>query len=166
MNAAPADDARARREGRRAAHAIIVVVAVLFIGDSAAQIMPAVIGAGIRRIPTAPPGSPEQACSQGVRSLVLALDRASLEAWSLLDAPLQGETESDPALLAFHRGLLPEWSAEKKVETTCESTREGPAAWAALLRLRRAQEQVVLRSRMELVSLRRDVAAHLPGDLR
>jgi hypothetical protein len=153
-------------QGRRIAHAVVLVVAVAFVGDSALQIIPAVFGLGIRQVPAGPPGSPELECVQGVFSLARALDRASADAWSPRAARAVTQADDDPAIQAFRSGLLPEWSAEAKVENACAQSREGLEAWAALVRLRRAEEQVVVHSLVELIPLRRDVEAHLPADLR
>jgi hypothetical protein len=166
MDSAP-DDARARLEGKRIAHAIVLVVAVTFIGASAAQIIPAVFGMRSGALPPAPPGSPERVCSDGVLTLALALDRAGKQAWSLLGGN-EADAESDAyaTLQAFRRGLVPEWDAEPRVEQACSKSHEGLEAWATLLRLRRTAEQIVLRDVTELLSPRHDFAAHLPADLR
>lgn len=165
----PPDEAESgfhRNQGRRAAHSIVIVVAVAFVGASAMQIIPAVFGLGVHPIPAWTPGSPERECVQGVLLLSRALDRASADAWSPSAARAVTQADDDPALQAFRRGLLPEWSAEASVEQACVRSREGLDAWASLLRLRRAEEQVVLHSLVELIPLRRDVEAHLPADLR
>jgi hypothetical protein len=148
------DDAHARLQGKRAAHGVVIVVAVAFVGASAAQIIPAVFGTGIRPVPSTSDGSPEHECVHGVRSLGLALDRASEQAWS---TPVRADDDSP--LDAFRRSLVPEWNAQANIERACARSREGLAAWAALLRLRTAEENVVL-------PLRRDVTAHLPAELR
>jgi len=166
MNTAPVGDAQARRDARRAANGIVIVVAVAFIGASAVQIVPAVFGAGVRPIAPAGAGSPEGQCGEGVRSLALALDRAGGEAWSPSPGGEPLDVDPEAARQAFERGLLPQWNAETEVERACAQSGEGLDAWAALLRLRRAEEQAVLRGRVELVPLRREVAAHVPANLR
>jgi hypothetical protein len=166
MNA-PDGDAHARREGQRIAHVIVIVVAVVFIGASAAQIIPAVFGAGIRPLSPGEAGSPEDECAHGVRSLALALDRASAQAWSPSleqDRPLDLGIET--ARLPFQRGLLPDRNVEANIEQACAKTSVGLDAWAALQRLRTADEQIILRGFGELVPARRDVMAHLPANLR
>ncbi len=167
MNAAPDGDAGARREGRRIAHTIVIVVAVAFIGASAFQIIPAVFGIGVR--PVAANGSDpvETQCAIGVRSLALALDRAGAMSWS--PSPAAGgpfDLDSEKAHQAFERGLAPEWNSEAQIEQSCAKSSAGLDAWAALMRLRRAEEQLVLHGLLELVPLERDVTAHLPANLR
>jgi hypothetical protein len=165
MDARP-DDARARLEGKRIAHGIVLVVAVTFVAASAAQIIPAVFGMQSRTFPPTPPGSPERVCSDGVRTLALALDRGEKQAWSLLGGNAAADSDAYDSLQTFRRALFPEWDAEPSVEQACSKSHEGVEAWAALLRLRRAAEQIVLRDVTELLPLRHDFAAHLPVDLR
>jgi hypothetical protein len=167
MDAVPDDEAQARRGGKRVAHGIVLFIAMAFIGASAAQIIPAVFGLQSRAIAPATPGSPERACSDGVRSLALALDRAGKRAWSLLGRD-EADADSSPkaTLRAFRHGLFPEWDTEPSVEQACSKSHEGLEAWAALLRLRRAAEQIVVRDVTEILPLRHDFAAHLPADLR
>ena len=66
---------------------------------------------------------------------------------------------------AFERRLDPEWSDRETIEAACSESSEGLDAWAALARLRSAEEQLAPRTE-ELGNLRRDVVAHLPADLR
>jgi hypothetical protein len=159
----PERTANARRRGRRAAHAVVIAIAVVFVGASAVQIIPAVF-----RVPVGPmgspasAGSPEEACARGVRSLATAIDRAAATVWS--GPPIAGR--SDDALSAFRHAALPEWSDADRVERACDRVKGGPEAWAALARLRRAEEQVLLRTAADLEPLRREVTAHLPADLR
>lgn len=150
---------RARRSGRRAGHGVIIVLAIVFIAASGVQIIPAVFGIGVRRVPSMVAGSPERGCALGVRSLATALDRAGVRAWSTRAA-------ADDALDAFRRALAPEWNEEERVRTDCEKAAEGPEAWAALVRLKRAEEQALLHGADDLQPLRLDLAAHLPADLR
>lgn len=139
--------ARARLRGKRVALGIVIGVAFLFIGASAAEIIPAVFGAGITPLlPTAPPGSSERACAEGVHRLALALER----------------TDARPPGCAPE---VPEWQDAPAVEQACSRSSEGRDAWAALARLRSAREQLG-EAPGALAPLRRDVAAHLPVDLR
>jgi len=152
MNGAMADPpndpalARARLQGKRAALGIVIAVAVAFIAASAVQIIPAVFGLRIEPLPPAAAGSSERACAEGVRRLAVALERT--------DA---GGPGCAPA--------APEWQDAPAVEQACSRSSEGRDAWAALSRLRSAREQ--LGERPDALSrLQRDVAAHLPADLR
>jgi hypothetical protein len=149
--AASPELARARLQGKRAALAAVIAVTVAFIGWSAVQVIPQVFGVDVRPLPPAAPGSADGACAEGVRRLALALDRPAVPAMVGEPAPLPGEWQEAPA-----------------VERACGGSAEGEQAWAALLRLRSAEEQLGPRhpSRAELEPLRRDVAAHLPPDLR
>jgi hypothetical protein len=131
----------ARLQGKRVALALVITVAVTFIGASALQIVPAVFGAGVKPLPSSPQGSSARACAEGVRALLHAVDSA----------------DPDQAALA------PEW---ERVGRSCESTPEGLDAWAALMRLRSAARVASRGDRIELDPLRRDVAAHLPAELR
>jgi hypothetical protein len=134
--------ARARLQGKRVALVAVIAVAVVFIGASAVQIIPAVFGAGITPLPAAPPGSAARACADGVRALLRQLD-------------------TEPGA----REAGDEWD---RTARTCEGSAEGLDAWAALMRLRSAERQTSGQriDRAELAPLRRDVAAHLPPDLR
>jgi hypothetical protein len=122
--------ARARLRGKRAALGVVLVVAVVFIGASVWNIIPAVFGANIQPLPAGPEGSLERTCADGVRRL--------------------------------EHGL-PGWQDAAGVETACSASSAGLDAWAALLRLRSAGQQL---SPGDLAPLKRDVEAHLPADLR
>jgi hypothetical protein len=148
-----ADDAalaRARLRGKRVALGVVFLVSFAIIGGSAVQIIPAVFGAGITPIPAAAAGSSERACAEGVGRLAAALDRAAASAGSG----------------SFEARLQPEWNDEARVFESCRAAREGLDAWAALIRLRSAEEQLGPRAGSELEPLRRHVLAHLPADLR
>jgi hypothetical protein len=69
-------------------------------------------------------------------------------------------------MAALRPGLSPEWDRADEVRAACDAARGGPSAWAALERLRVAEEQSGRLGREELSSVRSDVAAHLPADLR
>ncbi|HEY3822707.1 MAG TPA: hypothetical protein VGL81_36330 [Polyangiaceae bacterium] len=144
------DAARARLQGKRAVLVAISIVSVAVIGSSAWQIVPAVFGAGGRPIAAAPPGSSARACAEGIRTLERALGRAVDAAGSA----------------SFQARLQPEWSQEEAIREACAQSSEGIDAWAALARLRSAEEQLSPHAGAELEPLRRDVIAHLPADLR
>ena len=67
---------------------------------------------------------------------------------------------------SFAARLEPEWASAGSIEQACGQSSEGIDAWAALARLRSAEEQLAPRATAELEPLRRDVDAHLPADLR
>jgi hypothetical protein len=150
-----ADDpalARARLRGKRAALGVVIAFSVGIIGLSAVQIVPAVFGAGITPIPAAQPGTKERTCADGVRRLASALDRAADSAGNA----------------SFEQRLQPEWGDAGWIHEACKEARQGLDAWAALARLRSAEEQLGPRAPLDgqLEPLRRDVQAHLPADLR
>jgi hypothetical protein len=142
--------ARAGLRWKRASLVFVSVIAVAFIAISVLQIIPAVFGAWIRPLPPASPGSPERICAEGVHRLAGALDRAS----AMAGGP------------AFDGALQPEWNDAPGVEQACARSPEGLDAWASLLRLRSAEQQLAGRDGEPLVRLRREVSSHLPADLR
>jgi hypothetical protein len=142
--------AAARLRGKRIALGLVLLPSLWIIASSAAQIIPPVFGADIRPIPAALPGSSARTCAEGVQSLERALDRA-------VDVAGSGD---------FVARLKPEWDQRDVVEQACSHSSEGLDAWAALARLRAAEEWVAPGARERLAPLRRDVGAHLPADLR
>lgn len=160
-NAAPPPDpaiGRARLRGKRVALVAVTVVALLFIGSSTWQIARALF---VEK-PDAALVRPEQrACAAGLRDLATALDRAA----SLVVAS-SSEIGTADAVAVFRRGLSPEWNTADSVQRSCAASPEGADAWAALERLRSAEEQLTRQSRAELGPIRRDLTAHLPADLR
>ena len=142
--------ARAGLRWKRVSLGFVSGVAVVFIALSVAQIVPAVFGAGIRPLPSATPGSPARICAEGVRRLAGALDRAG----ALAGGP------------AFDDALAPAWSDAPAVEQACARSPEGLDAWASLLRLRSAEQQLAGKGPDAVAALQREVASHLPGDLR
>jgi hypothetical protein len=152
----------ARLRGKRAALAVAIVISLAFIVSSTAQIIPAVFGVGFAPLPSgAPPGSAEGQCAVGIRALALALDRAGGRLSSVASAA------DDTATMAVLRTTLsPEWDRADTVRAACEKVSGGALAWASLQRLRVAEEQAGRLDRDALTSVRRDVAAHLPADLR
>jgi hypothetical protein len=130
---------RARLRGKRAGLGIVIAAAVIFIADSAVQIIPAVFGAGIAPLPRGAPGSPERTCAVGLRDLA-------------------------GALLGRGPGVPAERAAG--VERACAAAPNGKDAWAALERLRFADAQLAGRDPAALEPLTRDLAEHLPADLR
>jgi hypothetical protein len=161
--ASPHDAAieRARLQGKRVALVMVISVAVAFTAASAVQIIPAVFGLGVTPVPTAPPGSAARRCGDGVRALMAALDRAGSQTLSGISADDEAALEA-----RFRRALSPDWDHADEVREACTSSREGLDAWASLMRLRSAQEELARHGRIELGPLRRDVVAHVSADLR
>ena len=146
--------ARARRQGKRVVLGVVIVVSVVFIAASASQLVPAVFGWSVTPLPS-PTSSPRRSesawmCATGIRRrLDRSLERVAAQ------APGPGPPGS--------------WPDEAEVRGACEKSPEGLDAWASLARLRRAEEELSPPSgddSGELQALRRDVAAHLPADLR
>jgi hypothetical protein len=150
VDPAPVDVLRAGLRGKRIALTLVIVVAVVFIGASALQIVPSVFGVWVTPLPAAAAGSDARVCAEGVTRLARALDRAR---------PAAGSP-------SFDEQLLPEWADATRVHAACGSSAEGLDAWAALQRLRSGEEQLAGRDRATLDPLRRDVVKHLPPDLR
>jgi hypothetical protein len=94
------------------------------------------------------------ACAEQIRSLVRALDRAMAAA-----SASRGQAE---ASAMFRAALSPEWDGEESSRRACAADPNGLDAYAALMRLRRAEEGFVERQVVEIDPLRREVQAHLP----
>jgi hypothetical protein len=58
--------------------------------------------------------------------------------------------------------MQPEWAEQAAVATACASDPRGQDAFAALLRLKLAEEGFVRRQIVEIAPVRRDVRAYLP----
>jgi hypothetical protein len=153
-------DARERRAmlaGKRVGIGVIVVVAVAIIGASAVQIVPAIFGWGIQPIAPAPSGSPARTCADGIRAMSAALDRAHEASTRLPDGASSGALAT-----TFDEALAPEWAQRDEVERACAATPHGTDAFADLLRLRTAEEELARRRNLELDPLRRSLEARLP----
>ncbi|WP_394820571.1 hypothetical protein [Pendulispora albinea] len=145
-------------------------LAAAFILSSAFQLIVSVFGLGIE--PLAAPGagagqtvdSHPHACTEGIASLSAALDRSFAHAAGPdPTAGAAGEPASEEALLAnFRKNLEPEWAEERKIEESCMGQPRGRDAFAALLRLKLAEEGFVRRQMVEIDPLRRSVQAYLP----
>jgi hypothetical protein len=140
----------ARLRGKRVALGVVLFASFAIIGSSTLQIVPAVFGFGIVPLPESLPGSSARTCAEGLQRLDQALDRA-----------VEGSAGVD-----FSARLRPEWEDKDAVQRACSESSQGLDAWAALARLRSAEEQLPPDGRGLLDPLRRDVRAHLPADLR
>jgi hypothetical protein len=145
--------------GRRVGLLVVIVVSVAFIGSSSWQIVPAVFGARIDPLPAAAEGSPERRCAVGVRSLLGALDRVAGDG-------LPNSRDGDEMTAALRARLSPEWDGAANVDGACAASPQGVEAWAALQRMKTAEEQPVRMGRDALAELRVEVTEHLPPDLR
>jgi hypothetical protein len=153
---------RARLCGRRVAHAAVIGVAAAFIWASAWQIASAVFGLGEAPVAatweTASPS--DRACALGLQTLMTALDRAGASSAGAATTP------PDDAAVDFRHALSPEWEGAASIARACSASPRGLDAWAALERLQIAEEQLTRSARSDLDPLRRDLATHLPSDLR
>jgi hypothetical protein len=166
MNTSSDAEASARLRGKRVALVVVISVAVAFIAASALQIIPAVFGLQRPQELAVAEGAQPRECAQRIRSLALAVDRASASAWSAHAVGGASSPDDSAPLRAFRHALLPEWGDTASARQVCLQAPGGTDAWATLLRLRSTQEQIILRDYSELLPLRRDFAAHLPTDLR
>ncbi|WP_394838874.1 hypothetical protein LVJ94_18450 [Pendulispora rubella] len=137
-------------------------LATAFILSSTYQLVVGVFGLGSEPLPgSAPPASAveAQACSDGIALLSAALERSF--AHSVGPDGASARTE-EAVVAAFRKNLEPEWTGEPAIERTCGSHPHGHEAFAALLRLKLAQEGLVRRQMVEIDPLRRSVNAYLP----
>lgn len=118
--------ARARLRGKRTALGIVITVAVVYIGASALDIIPAVFGVVMHPMTSAAPGTPARACAEGLRRLVSAPEGAQdgdvkqacaaspqgLDAWAALERlrsaerQLAGRSGSEQELQELRRQVL------------------------------------------------------------
>jgi hypothetical protein len=96
------------------------------------------------------------ACAEGVRRLLASIDAA------VVSAKTEGATDEATAVARFKERLAPEWADENAIRARCASVPRGQDAFAAVLRLRLAQEGFVRRQVAEITPIRRDVTAYLP----
>lgn len=148
-------DARARRLARRIVFGSFLLLSTAFVVSSAWQLIRGIYAPGS---PIAPVGasapSTAAACADGVAKLTTALDRAFAAATT--------KDDEAAALKTLSETMQPEWSEQAAVEATCAQEARGQDAYAALLRLRMAEEVFVRRQIAEIAPVRRDVRAYLP----
>lgn len=137
------------RRGRSITSAIFVGIVTVFIVITTWQVARGVFGKSTTKASVAPP----PACVAGISRLSSALDRALGSTSQLAD-----ERAIDAA---FASAARPEWDDSSKVEADCAKTQEGQDAFAALLRLRRAEESFLHRQAAELSPMKQDVEAYL-----
>jgi hypothetical protein len=141
---------RARLRGKRIALGVVITVAVVYIGASAVDIVPAVFGVVMHPLPPTPPGTAAHACAEGLRRLV-----------STADVGGSDEVQRD---CAASREGLDAWAAFERLRSAERQLARPPRAETA--RPGRAETQQRSGSEQELEELRRQVLAHLPADLR
>ncbi len=120
----------------------------IFVVYSVVQV--ALILFAARPVPPAVTHPLPPACASGLRSLLGAVDRASVAS--------ENATDRDGAREGFKRALAPEWDRKDDVGRACETDAEGLDAYAETLRLerllghqasKRAEEAGPLRKRLE-----------------
>ncbi|MEO8801333.1 MAG: hypothetical protein ABI551_25815 [Polyangiaceae bacterium] len=126
-----------------------LTLATAFVVSSTWQLQRGVFGV------TAKDGSapPPPACVAGVSRLANALDRGVARASTAAD--------EGAALSSFANEARPDWNDLGLVEANCKASPTGKDAYAALLRLRTADESFLKRRVAELSPMRRDVDAYL-----
>jgi hypothetical protein len=143
--------ARAKLNGKRAGIVLLTTVAVVFIGFCALSVVPAVFGRGPDPLAATPAG---QACAEAILRLQAAVDRAARASASAPD--------ENTAVSSFRNALGPDWDEEKRIEGVCRVDPNGAGAFAALQRLRVAEETSARRRAVEIAPLRHDVRQYLP----
>ena len=147
----------AARRVKSAVFAAYTAFAILFILLSIKALVLGVFHTDPTKLGGAPPNPTEKTCADGIRALTAALDRAMVAA-----AAVHEDAET---LAAFRGALSPEWRDQDRLGAVCGSEPRGADAYAALLRLRRAEEGFLGRQVVEIAPLRRDVEAYVPGGL-
>jgi hypothetical protein len=153
-----ADDpnARARLRGKRFALAIYGAFAVAFVVVSTWKIVVGVFGLDAAPLASNAMSGPlgAEGCGRRLRELHGALHRALGVAVSARD--------EKAAIVTYRRLLSPEWDDERAVADVCAREPHGADAYAALLRVRVAQEAELRRSVASLAPLGQDLDAYLP----
>lgn len=137
------------RRGRSVSAAIFVSIVAIFIVITTTQIARGVFGKGATKSSNPPPA----ACVAGISRMNGALDRAVASTSQI--------TDEHGVDAAFAIAVKPDWDDSDKVQADCATTPEGQDAFAAVLRLRRADETSLERHVAEVSPMKRDVAAYL-----
>ena len=140
----------ASRRGRRIVSAAFLLFAAAFIVVSTVNIARGVYG---EPVASGQGPHPSAGCVAEIKVMVAALDRATAAGASARD--------ESAALQAFAGAAKPEWDGISGTENACSATPQGKDAFAALLRLRAADESFLRRRVAEVAPLRRDVDAYL-----
>jgi hypothetical protein len=93
------------------------------------------------------------ACAARIAALARALDGA-------VAATAAARTEDD-AVVRMRAALSPEWDREALDAAQCAQDPRGTDAWAALLRLRRAEERAVGRRAVDTGPIHQELEAYL-----
>lgn len=135
---------RARRRGGRVALGLYYALLVIVIVGATAQITVQVF----HRV-----DSPPIECRAGLRSLLVAIDRAKA-------AAAAGDLSPEEALSRFRSALAPAWNDRDRIERACHEPRDRKLeeAFDTIERLRFAEENVIRRDARDLAPLRRKVS--------
>jgi hypothetical protein len=140
------------RRIRTAVYGVFVAFAAAFIVLSGRNVIWGVFGLDAEPAPAGAPAG--RVCGEKIAALAHALDRG-------VAAAAGAHTEPE-AMARMRAALAPEWEAEADSSAACAADPHGAAAWAALLRLRRAEEVAVARHVAQTGPLRHELAAYLP----
>jgi hypothetical protein len=136
---------------RQLASGFVIALALPFIVLSTWQLTASTFGmAPAARAAT----GEEAACSNRLRTLEAALERASDKA--------AHEPDDAHARAMFESSIAPEWNDEAAVEKACDASARTREAWAALLRLRRGLEGRAQKDARDTGPMRRDFETRLP----
>lgn len=143
---------------KRAVYVAFTLFVLAFVSVSTYEILSVALGfAPAAPLDSSGPSGPEASheCTDGVRAMADAVDAAAKRA-------IAAGTERAATDL-FREALADTWNPrEKPTEAACSAVPRGRDAFAAVLRLRQAQEGFVRRQVVEVAPLRRDVSAYLP----
>jgi hypothetical protein len=128
-----------------------VALAAAFVLSSARSVVWGLFGLEAAPTATAPAG---RACGEAIARLARALDRG-------VAATSAARTDVE-ALAQMRAALAPEWDAEASGAATCAEDPHGADAWAALMRLRRAEEGAVASRAAQTGPVHRELEAYLP----
>ena len=137
---------KARRKGRRGVMIGYFVLVVVVIGICTVQVTTQAIG----RLGGTHSDAPVD-CVPGIRSLVVAVDRARTAA----AASHQDESE---AVALFRSSLEPEWARRGDIERACQGDPARLETLDAVIHLGFAEEHAVRRDAVELSEIRRKAA--------
>jgi hypothetical protein len=143
---------RGRRLGRKYVLVGFVTLASIFVALTTLEIARAVFGAGVGiRESVMPALLADGVCSDDIRGLAAAVERA-IAASSRI--PSDAGTQ-------YCNALRPEWLNERAIAAQCASEPAGADAFATVLRMRLAGEELARRQAGELGPIRRTLAAYL-----
>jgi hypothetical protein len=136
------------RRIRTAVYGVFVAFAAVFVVFSTRSIIWGVFAIDAENV-LAPAG---RACGEKIAGLAAALDRG-------VAATSAARTEPE-ALARMHAALAPEWDAEPEIAAACAQDPRGADAWAALLRLKRAEEGAAGRRAALTGPMHRELEVH------